>query len=404
MAKKKEKKDLVEHSERKHALLAASHAERWIACPPSARLEEKFRESCGEETSVYAEEGTLAHEFAELRMRKIDGSITPAEFNIRLEKLRSHELYSEEIEENVDKYTSYILEAYASAKTKTTDPVLFIEERLDFSSIVPDGFGTGDAGIIADGVMEIIDLKYGKGIRVDAKENPQLMLYALGALYAYEMMYDIHQVKMTIVQPRMDSISSWTADVKALYKWAEEVAKPAAKKAYEGKGLQKAGDHCKFCLVKPMCATLASRNIALAKHEFKDPHLLTEKQVLDVYKQIPMLVDWAESVSNFLLKQAMAGRKIEGYKLVEGRSLRKWADEEAVKKILAENGFAREDFTKTELRGISDIEKLTGKKLFSDLFSKLIVKPQGKPTLAPESDKRPATDPTQQAKEDFNEQ
>lgn len=390
------------HSERKHALLSASHAERWLNCPPSARLEEKFKETCGyPETSVYAEEGTLAHEFAELSLRIMSKKIGTVEYETALETLRSHELYSEEIEEQVTKYSTYVMESYEVAKSIVPDPVLLIEEKLDFSHIVEDGFGTGDSGIIADGTMEIIDLKYGKGVKVEACENPQLKLYALGALRNYEMLYDIHTVKLTIVQPRIDNIVSWEISVKDLYKWAEEVVKPIAEKAYQGKGIQKAGDHCKFCVVKAMCNTLAQRNIALAKHEFKDPQLLTEKQLIEVYKQIPMLTDWANSVGEYLFNKALSGEKIDGYKLVEAPSRRRWTKEEDVQAKLKEEGFTEEQFNVTKLKGISDIEKLVGKKVFPSLMEGLVIKPQGNPVLVPESDKRPEYKSIEQAKNDF---
>lgn len=393
-----------EHKERKHALLSASSAARWLACPPSARLEDKFRETCGyDNSSVYADEGTLAHEFAELNLRHLSGRINNEEFIQSLEILRAHDLYSEEIETEVEKYTTYVMEAFEAAKTVVPDPVLFIEEKLDFSHIVEKGFGTGDAGIIADGTMEIIDLKYGKGVKVEAYENPQLKLYAIGALHAYEMLYDITKVKVTIVQPRIDNIVSWEVSVKELYRWAEETVKPIAAKAYEGKGLQKAGDHCKFCLVKAMCATLAAKNVALAKHEFKDPQLLTEKQLIDVYKQIPMLVDWANAVGEHLLKEAMSGKKVEGYKLVEGQSRRKWVDEEKVQEKLKAEGYPEDSYNKTQLKGISDIEKLVGKKVFPTMFEGLVVKPQGSPILVVETDKRPEYRSLEQAKADFGE-
>lgn len=392
----------VSHNIREHALLSASHAARWLACPPSARLEEKFKETCGEpESSVYAEEGTLAHEFAELRLRQLSGRISDQEYVEESERLRSHGLYSEEIEDNIEKYAAYVMEEFEASKKIVPDPVLFIEEQLDFSHIVEQGFGTGDAGIIADGTMEIIDLKYGKGIKVEACENPQLKLYALGALRNYEMFYDIHTVKLTIIQPRLDNITSWSVPVKDLVKWAEETVKPVAAKAYEGKGLQKAGEHCKFCLVKAMCATLASRNVALAKHEFKDPHLLTEKQLLDVYRQIPMLTDWANAVGEYLYKKALAGEKVEGYKLVEGQSRRKWVDEAQVQDLLKGEGYSEEEYNVVKLKGISDIEKLVGKKTFPLMFEGMVTRTQVNPVLVPDTDKRPEYKAADQAKKDF---
>lgn len=392
----------VNHSARKHALLSASGASRWLACTPSARLEEKFEESSPSTSSVYADEGTLAHEFGDLNLRKAAGRITDSVYEREIKELRKHPLYSPEMEGEVDKYVTYVLEAFEVAKQKTPDAVLMIEERLDFSHLVEQGFGTGDAGIIADGILEIIDLKYGKGIRVEAEENPQLMLYGSGALRSFELMYDIHTIKMTIVQPRLDHISSWETKVPDLISWGEKTVKPAAAKAYEGKGVQKAGDHCKWCKVKAMCATLAAKNVALARHEFKDPYLLTEKQLLEVYKQQPMLVDWVNAVAEYLLAEALKGKQWPGYKIVEGRSQRKWMDEDKVVETL-ELSHDPKDFMVSKLAGIPAIEKLLGKKDFSVLLGEMVLLPPGKPTLVPESDKRPAMG-IEQAKLDFKDE
>lgn len=392
----------VNHSARKHALLSASGASRWLHCTPSARLEEKFEESSPSTSSVYADEGTLAHEFGDLNLRKAVGRITDSVFEKEIKELRKHPLYSSEMEGEVDKYVTYVLEVFAEAKQKTPDAVLMIEERLDFSHLVEQGFGTGDAGVIADGVLEIIDLKYGKGIKVEAEENPQLMLYGSGALRSFELMYDIHTIKLTIVQPRLDHISSWEIKVKDLISWGEKIVKPAAAKAYEGKGVQKAGDHCKWCKVKAMCATLAAKNVALAKHEFKDPHLLTDSQLLEVYKQQPMLVDWVNAVAEYLLAEALKGKQWPGYKIVEGRSQRKWMDEEKVIATL-ELSHDPKDFMVSKLAGIPAIEKLLGKKDFPVLLGEMVLLPPGKPTLVPESDKRPAMG-IEQAKLDFKDE
>ena len=392
----------VNHSIRKHALLSASGSSRWLHCTPSARLEEKFEESSPSTSSVYADEGTLAHEFGDLNLRKAAGRITDSVFEKEIKELRKHPLYSSEMEGEVDKYVTYVLEAFAEAKQKTPDAVLMIEERLDFSHLVEQGFGTGDAGVIADGVLEIIDLKYGKGIRVEAEENPQLMLYGSGALRSFELMYDIHTIKLTIVQPRLDHISSWKIKVKDLISWGEKIVKPAAAKAYEGKGVQKAGDHCKWCKVKAMCATLAAKNVALAKHEFKDPHLLTDSQLLEVYKQQPMLVDWVNAVAEHILAEALKGKQWKGYKIVEGRSQRKWIDEDKVIETL-ELSHDPKDFMVSKLAGIPAIEKLLGKKDFPILLGEMVLLPPGKPTLVPESDKRPAMG-IEQAKLDFKDE
>lgn len=386
----------INHSGRKHALLSASGASRWMNCTPSARLEDKFQES----TSTYAEEGTLAHEFGDINLRYMNGEIDKKVLDQELKRLRSHELYSDEMEEEVDKYILYVWETLASAQRTTSDAELKIEEKLDFSHLVEKGFGTGDASVIADGVLEIIDLKYGKGIKVDAEENPQLKLYGSGALRQWELLYDIHTVRLTIVQPRLDHISTWDISAEDLISWGEKIVKPTAAKAYKGEGKQKAGDWCRFCKVKAMCATLAAKNVKLAQHDFRDPHLLSEQQIIEVYKQIPMLTDWASAVADYVLSEAVNGKQWPGYKLVEGRSNRKWSDEEAIKKVLAEEGFKQEDYIKMSLEGIGKIEKLLGKPEFAKKLGKLVIKPQGKATLAGINDKRPAMG-LEQAKEDF---
>ena len=387
----------VEHAGRKHALLSASGASRWLNCTPSARLEEKFDEST---PSVYAAEGTLAHEFGDITLRMKSGQITKKIFDTEIKKLRKESLYSDEMEGEVDKYVSYVMETFMAAKKQTPDAVLLVEEKLDFSHLVEQGFGTGDACIIADGVLDIIDLKYGKGIRVDSEDNPQLKLYGSGALRAFELMYDIHTVRMTIVQPRLDHISVWDISVEDLISWGEREVKPKAEKAYIGEGIQKCGDWCKWCKVKAMCATLAAKNMKLAQYDFKDPHLLTKSQLIQVFKQQPMLVDWVNAVSEHILEEALKGVHWPGYKLVEGRSMRKWMDETKVAETLLSNKYTADKFMVSKLAGIPAIEKLVGKKDFIPVLGELVVNPPGKPTLVPEADKRPAMG-VAQAKVDF---
>lgn len=387
----------VDHADRKHALLSASGASRWLNCTPSARLEEKFDEST---QSVYAAEGTLAHEFGDINLRFKSKQIAKKVFDAEIKKLRKDKLYSDEMEGEVDKYVTYVMETFRVAQKQTKDAVLLVEEKLDFSHLVEQGFGTGDSCIIADGVLDIIDMKYGKGIRVDAEENAQLKLYGSGALRDFELMYDIHTIRLTIVQPRLDHISSWDISVDQLIKWGENVVKPKAEKAYSGDGIQQAGEWCKWCKVKPMCATLAAKNMKLAQYDFKDPHLLTDKQLIEVFKQQPMLVDWVNAVSEHILNEALKGKIWPGYKIVEGRSMRKWLDEQKVVESLLENKFTADKFMVSKLAGIPAIEKLVGKKDFVPILGELVVQPPGKPTLVPEADKRPAMG-IEQAKQDF---
>jgi len=377
--------------------LSASGASRWMNCTPSARLEEKFDESS---TSSFAAEGTLAHEFGDVNLRFKNGEIDEKTLKAELKKLRKDKNYTDEMESEVEKYVTIVMEAFAVAKARTPDAKLLIEERVDFSHLVEKGFGTGDVCIVADGILDVIDLKYGKGVKVDADKNPQLMLYGSGALRNFEMLYDIHTVNLVIVQPRLDHLSEWQISTEDLIEWGEKEVRPKAAKAYQGKGVQKAGDHCKWCKVKAMCATLAAKNVKLAQHDFKDPHLLTESQVLEVYKQQPMLVDWVNAVAKYLLDEAVKGKKWPGMKLVEGRSNRKWLDDKKVQDVLADNLFDEKDYTTTKIQGITAVEKLVGKSDFPKILGELVIKPQGKPTLVPMSDKRPAVG-IEQAKEDF---
>ena len=352
------------HSSRKHAMLSASKADRWINCTPSARLEEKVEETG--KPSKYAEEGTLAHEIAECYLRA-RFRITPVDVtSAELRKLKKSDLYTEAMDEPVMAYCQYVTDQYTEALRKTKDALVLLEERLDFSAWVEQGFGTGDACIIADGVMEIIDLKFGTGVPVFAENNAQLMLYALGALSKFEMVYDINMVKLTIVQPRQERISSWEITPEDLYKWGEEVVKPKAALAYSGEGELQVGHWCRWCKVKALCRKMADHNLDLAKHEFKEPELL----------------------------------KIPGYKVVEGRSIRKWTDESAVQEVLTACDYTPDQFQVVKLAGIPAIEKLL-KKDFGLLVGDFVIKAPGKPTLVPESDKRPAMG-IEQAKLDFS--
>lgn len=371
-----------------HAILSASGSTRWLNCNPSARLEEKYNMTQKfDNSSVYAEEGTLAHDLGELFLLKRSGQIDPPTYNSEIKKIKKHKLYKEEMLEYVEVYSDYVMETYNEARSKVEDSILLIEEKLDFSQFVPEGFGTGDTVIISDGVLDVMDLKYGKGIQVYAEENPQMMLYGLGALDTYDMLYDIHTVALTIVQPRLNHIDTWHISVKDLLKWGNKIVKPAAKTAHEGEGIQFAGDWCRWCKVKGMCATLAAENVKLAKLEFADPHLLTNDQILQVFNQIPMLVDWAAGVSAHMLKEALTGTKWPGLKIVEGRSYRKWDNEKEVVKVLEDNDYKATDFMKSKLEGVPGIQKLL-KDSFNELLSSKVVKPPGKPTLVKQTDKR----------------
>ena len=403
----------INHTERAHALLSASGSQRWISCTPSMRLEQKMIQanpSLEDESSDFAKEGTLAHEFGELELMKSQKQISVAEYNAKLEELRAHRLYTDEMEGFVDDYVSYILELFAEAKQRTPGAVLLIEQKVDFSHIVEDGFGSVDALIIADGILDVADLKFGKGLRVDAEQNTQPMLYGLGTLRAFEMLYDIHTVRLHIIQPRLDHISSWEISVEDLEAFAQEIIVPKAAEAFAGEGDLKAGTHCKYCKAAPRCKALADYSLAKAKKEFMetavaegswDPNLLSDSEMIEMYYATDAISIWIKAVQAHMLSAAIGGKKFPGLKIVEGRSIRKWQDEEAVAKKLTSAGLQKAEIYTSKLIGIGMAEKLLTKPKFNSLMSDLVIKPAGAASLVPASDKRLEMGSLEQAKEDF---
>lgn len=379
-----------------HAILSASGASRWMACPPSARLEQGFENK----TSEYAEEGTLAHELGELGLRKALGEISTRKYNSEIKKIGTHKLYSADMPDYVEIYTDTCIEKVSEAKAKTPDAVFKVEQRLDFSEWVPGGFGTGDFVIIADGTMEICDLKYGKGVPVSANNNKQMMLYALGAIQEFSFLYDIEKVKMTIIQPRLDNISTFEVTADDLLKWAEEYVKPTADLAFKGEGEFCAGDHCQFCRAKAVCKARADKNMELAQYDFQKQDTMDNNDIAFVLSRVDELVKWASDVKDYALEQALQGEEYDGFKVVEGRSNRKWSSEDKVGQILIGEGFKESIIYTTKLDGISKIESAIGKKEVQRLLGDYIIKPPGKPTLVPVSDKR---EPYNPAKSDFQE-
>ncbi len=368
-----------------HAVLSPSSASRWLACTPSARLEMQYPDKAGD----YAKEGTLAHEFGELRLKRYAGLIDELEWAKRSSELGEDALYNDSLKEYADGYADFVWEKYQLARKATFDAVLRIEEQIDLTAYVPEGVGTGDAVILADGTMEIIDLKYGKGIQVSAVENKQMMLYALGALDMFGFMYAIHTVRMTIYQPRLDNISEWEMPVEELLIWGANELAPRAKIAYAGEGSFVPGKHCQFCRAKAQCRALAEKNLEAAKHEFDDASLLSDTELSNVLAQADQIKIWIAAVEEYALQAALAGKKFSGFKLVEGRSIRKYADEKKVAERLMENGYKETAiYEPAKLKTITAMEKLVTKKAFTALLGDLIIKPQGKPTLAPVSDKR----------------
>lgn len=392
----------IKHSKRAHALLSASGAPRWLNCTPSAKLEDEYGER---KSSPFAEEGTLAHELAELYLRKdVLQDIRDAEFEAKLSEIMEHKLFKEEMLDCVPIYTDYCASEYASAKLTSDLAIIEIEQRLDLTEFIPDSFGTADCVIIKDDVMQVIDLKYGKGVAVQAEWNKQLMLYGLGALRKYDTMYDIKEVMLTIVQPRLDSISSWQIPVSELTNWAVEELKPKAEMAYAGEGELSPGEWCKFCSVKNKCRALYEQQMEVAKYDFANPEFLTDEEIADVVLRAPRLIEWANSIGEYASEKALSeGKTWPGLKLVEGVSRRKWSveEEEVAKTLKAKCPELTDDVIyDMSLKSLTEIEKLVGKKAFAAQFGELVVKPQGSPKLVSIEDKRPAMG-VSQAKLDF---
>ena len=381
----------------RHALLGPSSAHRWLACPPSARL----GEGCADTGSIYAEEGTLAHKLAELTLRqKFEG----AEIAAELTEVKADPLYSPAMLEHINDYVDFVTERVADAKSRCGDPRIYIEQEVDFGEYVPEGFGTSDTVIIADGIMDVIDLKYGAGVAVDAEGNPQMKIYALGCLLAFNWIYRIEAVRMTIFQPRKDNISTAMLSVKSLMDWAEGELKSKARLAWEGGGEFNPGEkQCKWCPVAATCRARARYQMELAKLDFTDPPLLTTEEVAQVLTRLPDLLDWADGVKAYALDQALnKGAHYPGFKMVEGISRRKYADEDAISSVLRKAGYKVADIYKPKaLLGLTEMEKLVGKKRFGELAGAYIVKPAGTPTLVSEDDKRPALNSAADAAADF---
>ncbi len=370
----------------KHAFLSASASHRWLECPPSAKL-------CSEQedrASPYAQQGTDCHELCAYLVEKSLGrEVTDPTENLTF--------YDQEMQDCAESYCSHVTEQIKAAKQHCPDPQILIEQRLDFSRWVENGFGTGDCVIVSDDVLQIIDYKHGLGVLVSAEKNPQMMCYALGALELFDGLYDIEEIRMTIFQPRRENVSTFSMTKDQLLTWADEVLKPTAALAYEGKGEFKAGDHCQFCKVKATCRKRAEYNLELAKYDFEMPSTLEETEVVAILPKIDGLMSWAADLKEYALQQALSGTHYEGFKVVEGRANRKYSDEAAVATAAEKAGF---DPYEKKLLGITAMTSLMGKKKFEEVLGGYITKPQGKPALVPESDKRPAMNT---AYEDFSE-
>ena len=359
-----------------HAILSASSSHRWLNCNPSARLEQEFADR---ETDAAAE-GTAAHALCEHKLR-------------RALKMRSKKPITpydcDEMDAYTDAYVEFVMEALAEAKQECKDPLVLIEQKLDFSCYVPDGYGTGDCLIVADKLLHIIDFKYGQGVLVDAEQNPQMMLYALGALRLFDSLYDITEVSMSIFQPRRENVSTWTISVDDLLDWAETTLKPKAELAFKGEGEYTPGSWCQFCKAAVKCRARAEAKLQLARYEFAMPPLLSDEEIEDILLKLDDLTKWANEITAYAQDAAVNHGKVwRGFKLVESRTNRRYTDEEAVAQ--AANAAGYHDIYKKSLIPITEMERLMGKKTFAEILGALVEKPKGKPTLVPASDKRPA--------------
>ena len=380
-----------------HAKLSPSGASRWLACTPSARLEEQFPDRGSEAAS----EGTHAHEVGELLIReKLGLEPNAAE---KLKALSANKYHSDELLEICEEYSVFVMEQFAEAQSITPDAVIFTETRIDLSMYIPEGFGTGDVFIVSDRKLRFIDLKYGKGVPVSAVSNAQMMTYAAGALHHFGPMYDIDEVEMTIYQPRIGNVSAWSCSVEDLQAWVDHVLVPGALQAFDGLGNYVPGDHCRFCKARGACKALADYQLEIAKYEFAEPVVMTDEQIADVLTRANGFTAWINSVQEHALHEALVNEKQwPGWKLVEGRSNRKYSDEAAVIAKLIGAGWSEDVILKPRaVLSITALEKAITKKLFQQHVSPLVYKPAGKPTLVPESDKREPLDKAMLAASDF---
>ena len=378
-----------------HALLGPSSAARWIACPPSVKLCEQFEDV----ESEYAKEGSLAHEIAELKVRKlIDPGLTSRKFTAAMKKLREKELYQEEMQGYTDEYVEFIQEQMYS---HLVTPHVAVEQKVDFSEYVPNGFGTADCILISNDTLHVIDFKYGKGVPVSVENNKQLLLYALGAYLAYEMIFPIAHIKMSIVQPRLANIDTWECSLDYLLEFAK-IAQEKATMALKGEGDFNCGEHCKFCKAKAICKERANVNLELAKYEFKAADQLTLEEIGEILEKAKDLAKWAEDLKEYALSESLKGNEVPGWKAVNGRGSRSFTNTDDAIKVLVDNGIAEELLFERKYLTLAQMEKIVGKKEFNSLVGDLIVMNVGKPTLVEASDKREAIANRIKAEDEFS--
>lgn len=379
-----------------HARLSPSAAARWINCPGSIRLSDQVPPAG---SSEYADEGTAAHALAELKLRAEIHEITTRKYAADLKKQRAGQYYCGEMDEATDFYKDTVLEHLAGAGK---DGELLIEQRFSLDAWAPGSFGTSDAVVIGNGVLEVIDLKYGKGIRVEAKENPQLRLYALGAADLFGDLYDFESVRMTIVQPRLDHVSTDLITLQELLEWGHTVVQPAAEEAVRDDARIESGDWCRWCPAKAICRKRAEDQLQLARYDFADPDLLTDEEIGEILQKAEELQKWTADVQAYALQGAIDGKHFDGWKLVEGRSVRKYADDLKVSEALQAAGYPEAALYERKLYGITAMEKVVGKKKLTEILGDLIIKPAGKPVLVPITDKREPISSIDSARADFS--
>lgn len=382
---------------KKHAILSASSSNKWLICTPSARLEENFENK----TSEYMAEGTLAHAIAEFKVKSYFLEPIPkATYTRRLNKLKKDEHFDKEMLTHTDTYLEYIKGVALETNTK---PFIAVEQKVDYSDYAPEGFGTADCILISKNTLHVIDFKYGKGVEVSAEENPQMKLYALGAIKQFGMFYDIKTIRLTIVQPRKDNISEFETAKEDLLSWGETVVKPQAQKAFMGIGDFVQGNHCRFCKAKGACEFIAKENMKVVE-EIKEKQIrgiLSNEEVADILNKTEGLNDWIKSVSEYALDEILKGNSVPGYKAVEGKSNRKIVDIDKAFEILEANGIDEALLYERKPLTLTQLEKTIGKKQVAESIGDYIEKPKGAPTLAKETDKRQAYEIKTSAKEDF---
>lgn len=369
--------------EKTHAVLSASSSHKWLVCTPSARLEEKFPNK----TSEYMVEGTLAHEIAEFKVKSYFLEAIPkATYTRRLNKFKKEEHFDNEMLSHTDTYLEFIK---GEAMKTNAKPFIAVEQRVDFSKYVPEGFGTADCILISGDTLQVIDFKYGKGVKVEAEDNPQMKLYALGVLEQYGMFYNIKYVKMSIIQPRIDNISTYEISIDPLLDWGEKIVKPQAQKAFMGLGEYVQGEHCKFCRAKGACEFRAKENIKVVEEIQSDYNgVLTNGELGEILTKTDGIEQWLKDLRGYALEQLLKGEEIPGWKAVEGKSNRKIVDIDKAFEILEANGYEQAILYEKKPITLTQLEKVVGKTKLIQTIGDYIEKPKGAPTLAKESDKR----------------